>query len=138
MRILYLGDCRRHAGALVGVSLDLVAVGRALIGVRGGLVPVGGGLIGGGGRLIGLLPSSIPTPADTRFLFSPLEQPERRPKSDPTLLGRLPEQTGHRGRQPLSGRGQPILGVRRPARDEPALQDPGGLELLEAVGERRR
>ena len=58
-------------GTLVGVSLDLVAVGRALIGVRGGLVPVGGGLIGGGGRLIGVLPSSIPTPADTRFLFSP-------------------------------------------------------------------
>jgi len=23
MRILYLGDCRRHAGALVGVSLRL-------------------------------------------------------------------------------------------------------------------
>ena len=58
-------------GALVGVSLDLVAIGRALVGVRGGLVPVSGGLIGGGGRLIGVLPSSIPTPADTRFLFSP-------------------------------------------------------------------
>jgi hypothetical protein len=54
-------------GALVGVSLKLVAIGRALIGVRRRLILVGRGLIGSGRRLIGLLPSSIPTPADIRF-----------------------------------------------------------------------
>jgi hypothetical protein len=57
--------------ALVGVSLKLVAIGRALIGVRRCLILVGRSLIGSGRRLIGLLPSSIPTPADMRFPFSP-------------------------------------------------------------------
>ena len=40
-----------------------------------------GGLIGGGGRLIGLLPSSVPTPAHTRFPFLPDER-ERCPSDD--------------------------------------------------------
>ena len=36
------------------------------------------------------------------------------------------------GGQPLALRRQPVLGVRRAARDELPLDDPGGLELLEA------
>jgi hypothetical protein len=69
-------------GALVDVSLMLVAIGRALIGIRRGLVLVCRGLIGRGRRLIGLLPSSIPTPADDPFL-SP-NRTERGLASDPS------------------------------------------------------
>jgi hypothetical protein len=59
-------------GTLVGVSLGLVLIGGALVGVRGALVRIRRGLISGAGRLIGVLPSSVPTPAHMRFLFSAL------------------------------------------------------------------
>jgi hypothetical protein len=55
-------------GPLVGVGQSLVLIGRALVRVRDGLIGVSRGLIRGGSRLIGLLPSSMPSPADTRSL----------------------------------------------------------------------
>jgi hypothetical protein len=57
-------------GTLVGIGLILVAVGGRLVRVGGRLIQISRRLVHSRGRLIGLLPSSVPTPAHTRFLFS--------------------------------------------------------------------
>src|SRR2546429_2256669 len=50
---------------------------------------------------------------------------------------RLLEHAGDRGCQAPAPDGQPVLGVRRAAGDEAALEDPRLLELLEPLGEGR-